>query len=869
MDASTNRQRSVTIGRHHLLQTLDAALAHRVTAIVASSGHGKTTLIRQWIAQADRPVMALDCQAIDNTPIRFANRLANAAREAGIVFPAGLDNATDIVVALCDGIRLADMALAIAIDDVQHLTNPVSVNLLNLLIAEAPPQVRFILAGRQISRLHLPRLALQDDATVISQEMLDFSGTETAEFLRAQGIDVQSGAAIDAAAKANGWIAGLKLLSRSLLRESGTSHHANLSRHATFDAYVDEEVLAPLQPRVREALLLSSRLPYISHALWARLFPDLDTTATVAEIGDLLTLVDTPQEPDAPTPEPRYRLHQLLAESFDRLAQASTPKAVRDRVSREATAWFLEEGDPEQALDVAIRGTIWAEAIPLMERIGATLADHDQSRTLLHWLHRVPLRLLLQHDAFTYWLIFATFCIGDARGANDLLARVESRWDASSDPVVRSRLHACRGMQASFQRDIDAVVRESLATLATIPPHCHVERLHALTGLIEGARATGDFARVAALLDDAEAIRTHLPAQQIWWEVHMDILWPDVLALTGRLDDARQLYQQKLASLQGFSILHRGKLIYRLAAIALEQHDLAQAIALAAQIDGVRHKRFESAYWYAESWVIQARVLYAAGRLDEAFATLRMAASYAEKRGLHRVASQCRGLHAIWHTDHPTHLPRPVHPPREAVAIETVIFGEIDPVFAAIAQARAQQDFQRAVDLLHQVETQARAIGRVDVLVRAGALLAATLLSAPDACHPDEATQALARAIRAGQEGWFIRSFLDPGVDLRPLLKPLAGGTDDQDYILAIWRAMDTAFGREQEGDRISRRERDVLRLLATGASNQQISDRLYISLNTVKKHLVRINRKLGTANRTMAILRAKELGILADDDDP
>jgi len=62
----------------------------------------------------------------------------------------------------------------------------------------------------------------------------------------------------------------------------------------------------------------------------------------------------------------------------------------------------------------------------------------------------------------------------------------------------------------------------------------------------------------------------------------------------------------------------------------------------------------------------------------------------------------------------------------------------------------------------------------------------------------------------------------------------------------------------------LSNRERSVLSLLAEGLTNQEIGDNLYISLNTVKAHTKSINAKLGVRRRTLAVVRAREMGLLA-----
>ena len=58
-------------------------------------------------------------------------------------------------------------------------------------------------------------------------------------------------------------------------------------------------------------------------------------------------------------------------------------------------------------------------------------------------------------------------------------------------------------------------------------------------------------------------------------------------------------------------------------------------------------------------------------------------------------------------------------------------------------------------------------------------------------------------------------------------------------------------------------RELQVLALLAAGATNQQIAGELVVALETVKKHVSHVLGKLGAANRTQAVARARTLGLL------
>ena len=60
----------------------------------------------------------------------------------------------------------------------------------------------------------------------------------------------------------------------------------------------------------------------------------------------------------------------------------------------------------------------------------------------------------------------------------------------------------------------------------------------------------------------------------------------------------------------------------------------------------------------------------------------------------------------------------------------------------------------------------------------------------------------------------------------------------------------------------MTKREQDVLELLAGGASNREISRHLYLSEKTVKAHLAAVFRKLGVTNRTQAAMAAVAMGM-------
>lgn len=127
-----------------------------------------------------------------------------------------------------------------------------------------------------------------------------------------------------------------------------------------------------------------------------------------------------------------------------------------------------------------------------------------------------------------------------------------------------------------------------------------------------------------------------------------------------------------------------------------------------------------------------------------------------------------------------------------------------------------------------------------------------------------------------GEAGGFIHIFTMEGKIMARLLAKILD--DDRRarshpnapyslrYINKILAAFDASkYSHKVVGmdEALSRREIDVLKLIATGLTNKEIAEKLFISLNTVRTHTKNINSKLDVHTRVQAIAQAKKLGLL------
>jgi LuxR family maltose regulon positive regulatory protein len=138
----------------------------------------------------------------------------------------------------------------------------------------------------------------------------------------------------------------------------------------------------------------------------------------------------------------------------------------------------------------------------------------------------------------------------------------------------------------------------------------------------------------------------------------------------------------------------------------------------------------------------------------------------------------------------------------------------------------------------------------------------------------EKAVHLLCDALAVAEPGGFIRLFVDEGRPVAQLLSAAEATGMMPDYLgklLAVFEAEEqkseaTSYlplPAQSLIDPLSRREVEVLQLMAQGLSNQEISERLVLALDTVKGHNKKIFGKLQVQRRTEAVARARELGLL------
>jgi LuxR family maltose regulon positive regulatory protein len=181
--------------------------------------------------------------------------------------------------------------------------------------------------------------------------------------------------------------------------------------------------------------------------------------------------------------------------------------------------------------------------------------------------------------------------------------------------------------------------------------------------------------------------------------------------------------------------------------------------------------------------------------------------------------------------------------------------------YITLARVRmAEQKLDTALELLVWLRENLENSGLISNLIE---VLVLQSMSFQLLKKSDQAIEVLERTLTLAEGGGYLRIFLDEGRVMKDLLRQ-AIESDYVERLLEEFADLDeTSTITHGIVEPLSARELEVLKLLAGGLSNHEIGNELFVTTNTVKWHLKNIFAKLGVHNRTQAVDRARELGLL------
>jgi LuxR family transcriptional regulator, maltose regulon positive regulatory protein len=897
------RPRPGFLARPRLLERLTEGTAGALTLVCAPAGFGKTSLLGDWARRSQRPVVWLSLDGGDSDPARFWRYVAAALDElrpgvgqrVDALFQGGQPPLEAVLTVLVNQLATEPEQVVLVLDDYHLVEGPPVHDSLAALLERLPWQLRLVLASRADPPLPLARLRAGGQLVELREADLRFSFEEAAALLRmAVGRELPEAAVATLGDRTEGWAAGLQLAALSL------QGHADISAfveefsgsHRYVLDYLTAEVLDRQPEPLRAFLLETSLLDRLSGPLCAAVTGRADSQELLEQAEQANLFLH-------PLDEVRgwWRYHHL----FGDLLQARLRREQPDRVEelhRAAAAWHQAQGLADEAIGHALAAGDATWAARLIERQIDARILRWEGVTLQRWLAALPAELVSSRPRLALAQARLALIGGHLEAIEGPLDAAEQALAEAAEEPYEPSVGRAASMMANLPASI-ALQRAGLANLRGDADQTIASARRALAALGEGEWMLESLARrylavgewLAGRLAEAEAALASSIA--VWRAASQRV--PAAAALgyhslglvqrdQGRLEAALATYREALAVAadpDGPAPQIAGVARVGVAGVLYERDELDAALEYVT--DGIALCR-QLVYTLplasglvTLAWIRQARG-DRAGALDAIGQAERVGVSPAVVGLLNPVPAQ-RARLALAHGD-------------VDAAVRWVqargLDAEDDPGYprereylVLVRVLLATQAPEQALGLLDRLHAWATSQGRTRSVIEVRALQA---LARAAGGGQAGAQAALADALALAAPEGYLRVFADEGPPMAALLRELVGRRQERpaaadavprDYLARLVEAFEQAGlpvrlpvrrgGVVVAGlvEPLSARELEVLRLLAAGAPNRAIAKQLVVTLDTVKRHVSNLFSKLEVANRTQAVARARELGLL------
>lgn len=874
--------------RHVVATALNVEPQARLVLLSAPAGFGKTVALQIFAkkrAEQEQHVAWLRLVAADDDPAYFFAHLisAIAIHQTGFGNQAQdyLRNALSIPVAIVMESLLIELAsiqtpLLLVLDDLHLIDNAQLLQALNRLVEFTPDHFTLAIGSRSQPAMNLARLRAKGMLVEVGEQELRLSKAETMAYLEYRGLALSAQALDNLYAHTSGWMLGVHLASLWL------GHRA--------DAYDDASEVSG-EPDGGAEYLLHSVVSMLSADQQALLLTLAVAEQISGELADYLTAgaggqahleaFETQQLFLCTLDNERhwYRFHDVFADFLRAHLRELDPQRFK-QLNSMASQWFAANDMQILAIKHAYLAHDPHRLAGLIESAGMQLVNQGELSLITYWRQHVPDEIAKGYPVLMLVDIWTRAAHMSLQEANRNLDELLHSWGESDVGVDLSDKH----LAALAIKSVIALQKDDLVTCVLLARRVEVHlgqhsAFVEVTMLIVGAIAH-------VMMGAAQAAQRLLAlAQQ---RNHF---------LSGRYLEMQLANVEVLLSLEQGQVKQASLLFSHLRLHSMPWFaERSQALVLSTVIDviiNVMQGQFEGLEsrlrWaldtvdlitpidvYAQGILCLARLQRMQNNPKEAHASLVMLQNMAARNKAWRfyalaVGDEVAQILQETATDRIKRAEQRLKCVDWDSLAAHYIHMRFNPVrwMQGLTRIRLQQARGHSSEALHEI-THMRALllpdwhgvhrFRLDLLAS---------LSYQRLGYQERSQSLLVQCLVDAEREGIRTLFIEEGDGVRLMLQQLEAAERQpalQGFIrelLAIWPGYSAGQSLVDVDECLTEREREVVCLAAEGLSNGDIGEQLSLALGTVKWHLHNIYEKLKVRNRTQAIRRARELGLL------
>jgi LuxR family transcriptional regulator, maltose regulon positive regulatory protein len=907
------------VPRPRLIERLNEGLraGHKLALISAPAGFGKTTLVSNWIADCrllnadwtnEQTILNpqskignlkfswLSLDEGDSDLARFLMYFVAAMQTISPNFGEGVLHTlhasqsqppTDaLLTTLLNELAIIPDRFILVLDDYHTLDCKPIDAALTFLLDHLPPQLQLIITTREDPQLPLARLRARSQLTELRAADLRFTPAEAAEFLNhAMGLGLSPDDIAALESRTEGWIAGLQLAALSMQGRSDAASFIGSftgTHHFVLD-YLLEEVLHQQSEDIQTFLLRTSILD--------RLCGPLCETMLLTPAGsgqDTLEYLERANLFIVPLDNKRqwYRYHRLFADLLRQRLQQATSGVAEYHLR--ASQWYEANSYMAEAFHHAIAAKDHARAADVAERAWQSMDDTFQTGAWLGWIKRLPEEVIRIRPVLCTQIGMAFMDAGEPEASERRLRDAERWLEGSAEGMVvveeallgalPAMIAMARAYNAQVQGDLSAAVKYAGLALQLIPEDDVFRRAQATVQLNLIHWANGDLEAARRTMDDWMNSMQQLGNSV--FVVASAFAVADILIAQGRLREALRTYEQSLQLADEAGPAAQSITAHHQLGLALLYHEMGNEEAFTRHWqqaeDLGQHTTLVD--WPHRWHVAQAHIKQVEGDFDAALDLL----DEAKRVYVKNPVPDLRPVEALkaqvyLKQGRLTRAQDWAHERGLSVDDDLSYLSEFEHLTLArvlIAENQITQALSLLDRLLHAAEDGKRTGSVIEILI-------AQALAHQAQGDTPAALAVLERALVLAEPEGYVYIFVDEGEAMRLLIVDLRFWIEKQEQresqrligytnkLLAAFKQLAVVPQSKIQNPKseilepLSPRELEVLRLIEQGFSNQEIADRLFLALSTVKGYTRTIFDKLQVQRRTEAVARARELGLL------
>ncbi len=872
------------VSRDRLLKKMDAGFRQKnIILLSAPAGFGKTTLLTEWCNQCGSPVAWLTLDENDSDLMRFLTHIVYAIsyivndfekKVLPLLLPPSKPTREMMLAIFINVLAEKTPEMVLVLDNLHLVENQSVHEFLQRISENLPQKVHLILASREDPKFPLGRLRTSqrlieiraDDLRFLTEECVVLMNKLDCTHLSIEEMEVIT-------QRTEGWAAGLQMAALSL------KNHPNPARfiqdfsgsNRYIMDYLVGEVWQRLTAEMQSFILQTSFLTRMNASLCEALTSRKDSQRILEDLERanlFVTALDDERD--------WYRYHHLFADLLQKKLVSEFPSRLPE-LQKTASEWFSAHEDLGEAIQLALAAKEYPQAAGLVQRHAVSTLMHSQISTLEKWVDSIPADTLLGYPLLRVYHAWARFIL--ARPGAEIEACLFGIDENALDEQTLGGLIALRGMIAVMGGDIKRGIEFSEQALKILPPESLFIKSMMIDNLGILHLLRGDYHTAIQYFEEAMLIGEQTKNTLITVAALSNIA--GIYLLQGKLKDAAKLFQKALDQSQhapGEYLPIACKPLIGLGEIEREWNELEKAEntlkkglaltryygeigAVMAYVSLGRIREARGDFLGAEELMLKAEQIakqFEATKMDD-----RIVAGYRSHLWL-RMGQIDRASTWLQNTQRALDRMRALRRANENFPTP----GEPTLSFDAITLARfeiKQGKYEEALELLEEIETIENQVNRHRSQVK---ILLLKTIALNGMGEKSRASETFHHALILGEKESCLRSFLDEAEDIQPMLASLRTKQNPSVFLSSLLQAYlpeeEPMFREKNFSYNLTRRELDVLELMAQGYTNKQIATRLFLALDTVKGHTRNIFAKLNVKNRVQAIKTAHEENLLS-----